>query len=51
MEINRIKEPLFIGNRRKVKLTKVDLYCQSGDSIYLFDIKTAKPNKGSFLDV
>ncbi len=49
-EINRIKQKLFIGNFRKVKLTKVDLYCQSGDNIYLFDIKTAKPNKGSFLE-
>ena len=49
-EIERIKEKLFLGNGRKVKLTKVDLFCQRGDEIYLFDIKTAKPNKGSFLE-
>jgi len=49
-EINRIKQKLFLGNFRKVKLTKVDLYCQKGNDIYLFDIKTAKPNKGSFLE-
>jgi type II restriction enzyme len=50
-EIERIKDKLFAsGNRRKVKLTKVDLFCQKGNNIYMFDIKTAKPNKGSFLE-
>ena len=49
-ELDRIKEKLSIGTYRKVKLTKVDLYCQNGNDIYLFDIKTAKPNKGSFLE-
>ena len=49
-EIKRIKEKLFIGEKRKVKLTRVDLYCEKDNDIYLFDIKTAKPNKGSFLE-
>jgi len=49
-EIERIKQKLFTGNMREVKLTKVDLFCQKGDNVYLFDIKTAKPNKGSFLE-
>ena len=49
-EIERIKQKLFLGNFRKVKLTKVDLYCQNGNDYYLFDIKTAKPNKGGFLE-
>jgi len=49
-EIERIKQKLFVGNFRKVKLTKVDLFCQNGNNYYLFDIKTAKPNKGSFLE-
>ncbi|MEO1927245.1 MAG: TdeIII family type II restriction endonuclease [Nautiliaceae bacterium] len=49
-EIERIKKKLFIGEKRKVKLTRVDLYCQRDNKAYLFDIKTAKPNKGSFLE-
>ena len=49
-EIVRIKNKLFIGKKRKVKLTRVDLYCERKNEIYLFDIKTAKPNKGSFLE-
>ncbi len=49
-EIDRIKQKLNIGNFRKVKLTKVDLYCQNANNYYLFDIKTAKPNRGSFLE-
>jgi len=49
-EIKRLKDKLFIGGKRKVKLTRVDLYCERENEIYLFDIKTAKPNKGSFLE-
>ncbi len=49
-ELERIRNKISQGQPRKVKLTKVDLYCQNGDEIYLFDIKTAKPNKGSFLE-
>ena len=49
-EIKRLKDKLFIGEKRKVKLTRVDLYCERENEIYLFDIKTAKPNRGSFLE-
>jgi len=49
-EIKRLKDKLFSGEKRKVKLTRVDLYCERENEIYLFDIKTAKPNKGSFLE-
>lgn len=49
-EINRIKEKLFLAPFRKVKLTRVDLFCRRNNEVYLFDIKTAKPNKGSFLE-
>ncbi len=49
-EIERIKKKLFIGDKRKVKLTKVDLFCKKGNEIFMFDIKTTKPNKGQFLE-
>jgi len=31
-----------------VNLTKIDVLLQRGDTLYLVDIKTAKPNKGNF---
>ncbi len=48
-EINRIKKVCQEGNFRTVKPTKVDVWleAENGD-LFLFDIKTAKPNKGSF---
>lgn len=37
------------GEKRAIKPTKVDIYLESeNNEIYLFDIKTAKPNKGAF---
>jgi len=34
---------------KKVKLTKVDIMLESNDNqLYLFDLKTAKPNAGGF---
>ena len=37
------------GKIRTIKPTKVDVYLESNEvEIYLIDIKTAKPNKGSF---
>lgn len=33
---------------KKVKVTKVDIYLENEDSIFLIDLKTAKPNKGGF---
>ena len=48
-EINAIRAVCRQGEMRNVKLTKVDikLVAQNG-TIYLFDIKTAKPNAGGF---
>lgn len=48
-EIKHIKEVCQTGSFRTVKPTKVDVWLESenGD-LYLFDIQTAKPNKGGF---
>jgi len=48
-EITAIRNVCQKGEMKKVKLTRVDLKLISHDSlIYLTDIKTAKPNAGSF---
>lgn len=47
-EIARILAVAERGERAKIKPTKVDLFLQNGDEVYLIDIKTAKPNKGGF---
>ncbi len=48
-EIEAIREVCNKGNLSTVKPTKVDLLVVSkDDSIFLFDIKTAKPNIGNF---
>jgi type II restriction enzyme len=48
-EIEIIRKVCQEGEMRKVKPTKVDVYLVDKDnSIHLFDIKTAKPNKGGF---
>ncbi|EMZ39375.1 hypothetical protein C826_00961 [Helicobacter bilis WiWa] len=47
-EIARILEVAQSGQTSTIKPTKVDLFLQKGDDVYLIDIKTAKPNKGSF---
>lgn len=48
-EVNSIRAVCQQGEMRTVKLTKVDikLIAQDG-TIYLFDLKTAKPNAGGF---
>lgn len=50
-EIDLIRKVCNKGNLKSIKLTKVDVYLESpnGD-IFLFDLKTAKPNKGSFIE-
>jgi hypothetical protein len=49
MEIETIRRVCQQGEMRNVKPTKVDVYLKSNSNeIYLFDIKTAKPNKGGF---
>ncbi len=48
-EIEIIRNVCQKGKMRTVKPTRVDVYLESNDDeIYLFDIKTAKPNKGAF---
>ncbi|MGD9899524.1 MAG: TdeIII family type II restriction endonuclease [Calditrichaceae bacterium] len=48
-EIEIIRQVCQSGEMRKVKPTKVDVFLvDHNDSIFLFDIKTAKPNKGGF---
>ncbi len=48
-EIDELRRVCQSGERRAVKLTNIDVYLEkSDDSIYLIDIKTAKPNKGGF---
>jgi type II restriction enzyme len=48
-EINAIRAVCNQGEKKNVKLTKVDikLVAQNG-TIFLFDLKTAKPNAGGF---
>jgi len=48
-EIEIIRQVCQKGEMRTVKPTRVDVYLESDrGEIYLFDIKTAKPNKGGF---
>jgi type II restriction enzyme len=48
-EIKAIRAVCQSGEMRKVKLTKVDVKVVGHDgAIFLFDIKTAKPNAGGF---
>ena len=46
-EIEIIRQVSQKGEMRSVKPTRVDIYLESeNEEIYLFDIKTAKPNNG-----
>jgi type II restriction enzyme len=48
-EIEAIREVCQKGEIKTVKLTRIDLkITKNDDTIYLFDIKTAKPNAGGF---
>jgi type II restriction enzyme len=48
-EIEIIRKVCQKGKIRKVKPTKIDVLLESKDGeLFLFDIKTAKPNKGGF---
>ncbi len=48
-EIEIIRKVCQKGEMRTVKPTRVDVYLENKEGeIYLFDIKTAKPNKGGF---
>lgn len=48
-QVERIRAVCQAGEMQQRKLTKVDLYLEDlSGRIYLFDIKTAKPNSGEF---
>ncbi|HNQ66787.1 MAG TPA: TdeIII family type II restriction endonuclease [Bacteroidales bacterium] len=50
-EIEKIRKVCQSGNIKTVKPTKVDVWLKSNDDeLFLFDIKTAKPNKGGFIE-
>lgn len=50
-EIERIRAVCQKGEMKEVKPTKVDIKLVSkNDEIFLIDIKTAKPNKGGFIE-
>ena len=47
-EIIKIEKVAKLGKIKNVKLTKVDIYLETKDSIYMIDLKAAKPNFGEF---
>ncbi len=48
-EVETIRKVCRSGEMKKVKLTKVDIkLVENDDTIYLVDLKTAKPNAGGF---
>jgi len=48
-EIQAIRKVSQTGKMKTVKATKVDIWLQGyDDQVYLFDLKSAKPNKGEF---
>jgi hypothetical protein len=48
-EIERIRAVARAGEMIKVKPTKIDVFARAKDGeLFLFDIKTAKPNAGGF---
>ena len=50
-EIEAIRKVAQTGTMKTVKPTKVDIWLQGYDNeLYLFDLKTAKPNKGGFIE-
>ncbi len=47
-EIGKIEKVAKIGEIKNVKLTKIDIYLESNEEIYMIDLKAAKPNFGEF---
>ncbi len=48
-EVMQVREVCREGQMQRIKPMKVDLYLRSSDgTVYLFDLKTAKPNKSDF---
>ena len=49
VEIEKIRKVCRVGSLNEVKLTKVDIWLENYDGeLFLIDMKTAKPNIGSF---
>jgi type II restriction enzyme len=49
-ETERIRKVAQSGKRNKLKSVKVDLFLVSKtDEVFMFDLKTVKPNKGDFI--
>lgn len=49
-ETERIRKVAQKGNEKQLKSVKVDLFLVSNsDEIFMFDLKTVKPNKGDFI--
>lgn len=49
LEIQEIREVCQTGTFDKVKLTRVDIWLENYEGeLFLFDLKTVKPNKGNF---
>lgn len=49
-ETERIRKVAQQGSENKLKSVKVDLFLVSkSDEIFMFDLKTVKPNKGDFI--
>jgi type II restriction enzyme len=49
-ETERIRKVAQSGNQNKLKSVKVDLFLVSKrDEVFMFDLKTVKPNKGDFI--
>jgi len=51
VELEFIRSKCQVGQMDNVKLTKVDILLESYEGqLYLFDIKTVKPNRGNFIE-
>lgn len=49
-ETERIRKVAQKGNEKQLKSVKVDLFLVSNsDEVFMFDLKTVKPNKGDFI--
>ena len=50
IEIEKIKSVAQLGKQNKLKSVRVDLFLESKQGeIFMFDLKTVKPNKGDFV--
>lgn len=47
-EIERIRQVCQLGEPVTVRLTQIDVYLRTSNTVYMFDIKSVKPNIGEF---